>query len=74
MKFTSVAADGLASKLGIKAGDVIEALWGKPVGTAGDVNGAFRDNRRQAAIKVTVRRDGKSVELEAEQPRRRRRG
>jgi len=53
---TSVSEDGPAAKAGIKAGDVITAIDGEPVGSSGDVSRAL-NHKKEGEVTVTIVRN-----------------
>lgn len=59
---------GLAARAGIKAGDVLEEVEGKPVSRPVDVWRILRGLAADAPVSFTVQRDGKSVGLIAPKP------
>ena len=60
---TDVDADGPAGKAGVKAGDVIVSLGGKPVSDGGDLRDALRD--ASGTVTIGVRREGRAMDLTA---------
>ena len=77
LQVTKVNDSGFAKNAGMKVGDLITALNGKAVKSAADITSGLRnrssgrgDSRK---MKVTVKREGKVLNLEGERPRRRRR-
>lgn len=73
MRVESVEKGGIAAGLGLRKGDVLVEVAGREVKQAVDVLRALRAARDQAKIEVVVRRDGKSVKLATDNPRRSRR-
>lgn len=75
---SSVQADSPAARAGLKAGDVITAVNGRSVESAGDVTSEVRRADAGAALTLTVVRDKKELSLTARLPdaeqRRARRG
>jgi len=59
----SVAKGSAAAAAGLKAGDVITALDGKPVGTAGEVSSAVGSAKPGDRVALSVWRDKSSREL-----------
>lgn len=69
----SVDDDGPAAKAGVKAGDVILELDGKPVHDGGDLREALRRAPAGDEVILKLQRDGRPVELKVVlQPRERR--
>ena len=62
---TSVGEDTPASKAGLKVGDVIVAVNGKPVDSADSLIGHVREKTTGDQVTLTVLRDGKSIEVTA---------
>jgi serine protease Do len=60
---SDVTPGGPAGKAGVKPGDVITALDGKPVGSAGDVIDEVSTRTIGAQVKVSLIRQGKPMEL-----------
>jgi serine protease Do len=69
---SSVDADSVAAKAGLKAGDVITAVNGRSVETMRDVTQALREADRGQEIELSVLRDKKSMSLKARMPEPRR--
>jgi len=68
-KDESVTADEIApgspaEKAGLKSGDVIVKINGKPVGSTGDIISRVRDSAPGDTLKFTVQRDGREETLE----------
>jgi serine protease Do len=61
----SVAENSAAAAAGIKAGDVITAIDGKPVTSGADVARAIRGSRDGDAVDIAVTRDRKQLMLKA---------
>jgi M6 family metalloprotease-like protein len=59
-----VDSESPAAKAGLKPGDVVVAVGGRPVGTTAAARDALR-GRADDALRLTVFRDGKAVELSA---------
>ena len=55
--------DGPADKAGIKPGDVIVALDGRPMTSALELIVAVRSKAVGESVTLTVRRDGKDIEI-----------
>ncbi len=62
---TSVGADTPAAKAGLQKGDVIVALNGDPVDSAESLVAYVREQTVGSTVKLTVLRDGRSIEVEA---------
>jgi len=60
-----VAADSPAEKAGLKIGDIVTSLDGKPVESSWDVRARVRPLADGAVLPLAVWRDGKSLELTA---------
>jgi S1-C subfamily serine protease len=60
----TVAADSAAAKAGIKVGDVITSVNGKPVDDAGELRESLWDDEAATKAKVGVVRGGKEMTLE----------
>lgn len=54
-----------AARAGLRPGDVIEALDGEPVRDFEDLRARVGDKRPGEVVKLTVRRDGSTIELDA---------
>ena len=71
---SSVDEGSPAAKAGLKAGDVIVKLDGKPVGDASDLGGAVARLEPGTPATITVQRDGRPLDLkvtvESTRPRR----
>jgi serine protease Do len=67
---STVDADSPASRAGIRAGDVITSIAGRPVRDAGDVTRAVRDAQGGATIDVRVVRDKKELDVKITLPER----
>ena len=61
----SVTHDGPAAKAGIKTGDVIQQLNGKPIATPHDLPRMIAETPAGKTVKLTVLRDGKPLEIDA---------
>ena len=53
-----------ADKAGIRAGDVITSLAGRHIGDASELTAAVREQAAGATVKVTLERNGQSMELD----------
>ena len=62
---TSVGDGTPAAKAGLKVGDVIVAVNGKPVDSANSLVGHVREKTTGDEVTLTVLRDGKSIEVKA---------
>lgn len=60
-----VRPDSPAAKAGLRVGDVITAVDGDAVQSAGDITGAMSDRKRGQSISLVVVRDGRPVDLTA---------
>jgi hypothetical protein len=60
-----VRQDGPADRAGIRAGDIITQLGDNKIGSVEDYDSALRKFRPGDTIKILVRRDDKSIEVEA---------
>lgn len=72
-----VEEEGPAGKAGIKAGDVLLKIEGRPVRDGGDLRDELRKAEPGSEVSVTVQRDGKPVDLKVKlagspEPRRKR--
>lgn len=65
-----VAEDSPAAKAGVKAGDVITAIGGKPVTDVSDIRAALQDEGKGKEVEVSLVRDKKamSVKVAIESP------
>lgn len=63
MKLSDVRAGGPAAKAGIKGGDSIIRIGGKPVATIYDYMESLKGYKPGDKVEVVVRRDGKEVKL-----------
>ncbi len=63
LKLADVRAGGPAAKAGIKGGDVIIKLGGKPIGTIHDFMETLGRHKPGDKVDVVVKRDGKDVTL-----------
>lgn len=61
----SVRKDGVAAKAGVKVGDVVIAVDGKPVRSASDVIDAMSDRKKGDTVAIDVIRGGAKTELSA---------
>jgi putative serine protease PepD len=62
---TSIGEGTPAAKAGLRKGDVIVALNGDPVDSAESLVGYVREQTVGSTVKLTVLRDGKSIEVDA---------
>ncbi len=62
---TSVGDGTPAAKAGLRAGDVIVAVDGKPVDSADSLVGHIREKTTGDEVTLTVLRDGKSIQVKA---------
>ncbi|MGE0757121.1 MAG: M20/M25/M40 family metallo-hydrolase [Pirellulaceae bacterium] len=60
-----IRKDGPADRAGIKVGDIITRLGANQIGSVEDYDSALRKFRPGDTIKIEVKRDGKSLEVEA---------
>jgi serine protease Do len=61
----SVNPDSPAAKAGVKAGDVMTAVDGKPVSSAADITGAMGDASTAKDLTLSIVRDKKDLSLKA---------
>ena len=66
---SAVTTESPAAAAGIRAGDVITAVNGRPVSTSADITRALRENSGDS-VEVAVTRDRKSLSLKATLPAR----
>jgi len=66
MKISDVRAGGPADKGGLKGGDTIVGLGGKPIGTIYDYMESLSGYKPGEKVEVVVKRDGKEVKLNVE--------
>ncbi len=71
LRLTMVVEGGAAAKAGLKVGDKIVSIEGKPIGGSADIREALRT--RKSKLKVVYERAGKKAEATLQYPRRRRR-
>ena len=69
---SSVDRDSAAAKAGLKAGDVIVAVNGRKVTSAGDIGEEIRGADEGKQVELRVLRDRKEITLKAQVPERRR--
>ncbi len=62
----SVRAGSPASAAGLKAGDVVTAIDGAPIAGSNDLTAAVGEHAPGDTIKLTVKRDGSTLQLDAE--------
>jgi serine protease Do len=60
---STVAADSPAARAGIRAGDVLTAIDGRPVRTPADVSASVRAAARGATLEVRLMRDRKEMSV-----------
>lgn len=66
MKLSDVREGGPAAKAGVKGGDVIVGIGGKPIGTIYDYMESLGRYKPGDAVNVLVKRDGKELTLRVE--------
>lgn len=66
MKISDVRAGGPADKGGLKGGDTIIGIGGKPIGTIYDYMESLSGYKPGEKVEVVVKRDGKDVKLNVE--------
>ena len=66
MRVRDVLDGSLAEKLGIKSGDILTTVAGKPIHEAGEVREILRGVSAGSKVTAEVRRKGKPLTLEAE--------
>jgi hypothetical protein len=66
MKITDVREGGPAAKGGLKGGDTITGIGGKPVATIYDYMESLSRYKPGDKVEVTVRRDGKDLKLQVD--------
>ncbi|AMV36723.1 M20/M25/M40 family metallo-hydrolase [Planctomyces sp. SH-PL62] len=66
MKLSDVREGGPAAKAGLKGGDVIIGIGGKPIGTIYDYMESLGRYKPGDAVDVLIKRDGKDVTLRVE--------
>jgi len=65
---SAVAADAPAARAGIRAGDVLTAIDGRPARTPADVSASVRDAARGATLDVRLMRDRKEISVKVTIP------
>ena len=70
VKVLEVDADSHAAKSGIKEGDIIMQFNGEEVNSATELAEAAREARELNNIKIKIRRDGKSQDMEIKIPKK----
>jgi S1-C subfamily serine protease len=60
-----IRKDGPADKAGLKIGDIITKLGDNKIGSVEDYDGALRKFRPGDNVKITLQREGKTLELDA---------
>jgi S1-C subfamily serine protease len=68
---SSVEEDSPAARAGLKAGDVITSVNGRPVNDPGDVSEEIREAEEAKEVEIGVVRDRKTLSLKAQVPERR---
>ena len=68
LTFKAVEKGGLAATAGVQKGDVLTALWDEKVESLGAIFAPWRDHRDDEIVRMTVKRGGKTVKLEAKRP------
>ncbi len=63
-QISTVQSGSPASKAGVKAGDVITALDGKPITKADDLTAGIASHAPNDKVTLTVNRNGKTVTLD----------
>jgi S1-C subfamily serine protease len=66
MKLSDVREGGPAAKAGVKGGDIIVGIGGKPIGTIYDYMESLGRYKPGDAVNVLVKRDGKELTLRVE--------
>jgi S1-C subfamily serine protease len=69
----SVSEDSAAARAGLKAGDVIASVNGRPIATRADLTSAVRQAGPSAQLTLTIVRDKKESSVTAQLPDRRNR-
>lgn len=67
---SAVEADSPAAQAGLRAGDVITAINGRPVGDPGDAMAVLRETARGSAVEIRLTRDKKEMTVKATLPER----
>ena len=70
VKVLDVDDESPAEKAGLKEGDIITSLDGKPVNGAGELAETYRASRTKPSIKIKIIRNGKPLELDVKIPRK----
>ena len=68
MKITGVRDGGPAAKAGLKGGDAIVRVGGKPIGTIYDYMESMKRYKPGDKVEVVVKRDGKDVSFRSISP------
>lgn len=70
LKVLEVWEESQAAKAGIKAGDIITQFDGKKVTTTEELIEASQESKTKTAVKVELKRDGKTQTVEIKQPKK----
>jgi hypothetical protein len=63
VKIVGLSEDGTAVEAGIKEGDIIEKLNGRPVGNSAELLGALRRAEKARTAVLQIRRQGKTLQI-----------
>lgn len=69
-KVLYVDGESAAARAGIKEGDIILSFDGKQVNDAASLAAAARESRSKPSVHLSIRRDGKTLDLEIKNPRK----
>jgi serine protease Do len=69
LNITAVAPDSLASKAGLKAGDLLLKMQGRPTNSLDDATNIYGDVKPDSDLSFQYRRDGKLEEAELKRPK-----